>query len=303
MVRVNPNPGWKQIESETLTLSAAKAKELARKHAAMPRSPTERDLDDKRLDHLNRILANGQAVAFNWAIVRFDGKNYRMNGQHSSQAILQFDGDLPGSLVFHVDRYDAPSREALADLFQQFDARWSSRSKGDVAGAYQGLDPELSGCDKANAKVAIDGIAWYLRSPGGIAGVPTGDSVYELFFEEKYHPFIIWLSGFLSSKTPEIKPAGIVAAIYATFVTASDENAVKDFWESVAAVRQEDEASAVKVLAEALLKSFEVKSKNDKMGPKEAYCKCVRAWNAHRAGDRITKLAYYPTKGYPEVSR
>jgi len=300
-VRRTQNPGWKMIDSETVVLSRDKVRDFAAKHNALPRSPTEREFTESRLENLLQVLMNEQAIAFNWATVKYDGRIYRMNGQHSSRAIMNFSGDLPAKLVFHIDRYDAPSRDAMADLFQQFDARWSQRTPADIAGAYQGLDDSLSHCDKNNSRLAIDGVSWYLKHVEGLK-VPPGAHVYSLFYDETYHPFIMWMSGFLSSKMPELKPKSVLAAIYATFAHASDVDHVKEFWRDVTFNRPSNENDPIKVLGDVLLVSHEAKKKDDKMDAPEAYVKCIRAWNAHRAGDTVKSLTYVHGKPFPDVS-
>src|SRR5215468_5729547 len=75
---------WHLIKSESFTLSRAKALEFAAKHAGLPKSPVERVLDPKRVEHLEWVLKNGLALPFQWATVEYENRLARMNGQTSS---------------------------------------------------------------------------------------------------------------------------------------------------------------------------------------------------------------------------
>ncbi len=288
--------GWKRVESETVILNRDKAKEFAAKHNSLPHSPTERTLEPDRVKRLQTVMTEGRSIPFNWATVKFSGKQYRMNGQHSSRAIMEFEGDLPDSLTFHVDKFDAGSKEGMADLFRQFDARWSSRSKADVSGAFQGLNDGVAGCARDRAKLAVEGVAWYRRNMEKIP-VAGGDDVYSLFFEEALYPFVTWVDQVLSIKTPEMKRAPVLAAMYATFVKS--ESGAREFWQQVAINNQTDDASPSAVLSAELVKAKEEKKP---MAPGEFYGKCIKAWNAWRGGEKIRSLNINTKKGLPDIA-
>src|SRR5262245_38503134 len=96
---------WKLTKSETHVLPRVKALEFAAKHAGLPKSPVEREVDPKRVQRLANIIRRGDALSFNWATVLYEGQTVRMNGQHSSAAILEVAGENPASLSFHMDQY------------------------------------------------------------------------------------------------------------------------------------------------------------------------------------------------------
>lgn len=287
---------WKRVESETIVLNRQKAREFAVKHNGLPHSPTERTLEPDRVKRLQTVLTEGRAISFGWATVQFAGKTYRMNGQHSSRAIIEFEGELPESLVFHLDRFQADSKEGMADLFRQFDARWSSRSKADVSGAYQGLTQDLAACDRAKAKLAVEGVAWYRRTIDKVPA-PGGDDLYILFFEEALHPFIKWADEVLSVKTPEMKRPAVLAAMYATFVKS--ESGAREFWRAVAINNVTDDSAPSAVLSAELVKAKEEKKP---FAPGECYFKCIKAWNASRGGEKIRSLNVNTKKGLPDIA-
>jgi hypothetical protein len=288
--------GWKRVESETVILNRDKAREFAAKHNSLPHSPTEREFDPRRVTALKEAITSGRAIPFNWAMVRFGGKQYRMNGQHSSRAIVEFEGDLPESLVFHVDHYEAKEKAGMADLFRQFDARWSARSKSDVSGAFQGLNEEVASCSRKKAKLAIDGVAWYRRSIEKVP-VQSGDEVYSLFFEDALFPFVKWVEEVLSVKTPEMERTAILAAMYATFIKT--ESGAREFWRAVALNNASDDSEPSAVLS---LNLQQAKQDKQQLAPGVYYQKCLKAWKAFREGEKIHSLNVNLKKGWLEVA-
>jgi hypothetical protein len=305
MVVVAEDRGWKRTKSEVQILNLQEAKDRALEHYNLPRAPTERNLEPDRVKKLLERLSANEAISFNWSLVFYNGQWYRMNGQHSSKAILDFGGTLvPDELVFHVDSYKATRREGMVNLFQQHDARWSSRSKRDVSGAYQGLTPDVAKCHRERAKLAIDGVVWWRRTVEKIP-VPSGDEQYELFFEDPLHPFIIWSNGVLSIKTPELNSPPVLGAMYATY--CKSESGAQEFWTRVANGNNTDPTHPTAVLAQDLLESREAKKRGETrkvLRPGIAYGKCVLAWNVFRKnGDpRVSRLTVnVKEKGFPEI--
>lgn len=291
---------FRRVKSETLTLRREKAIQAARDHLALPESPTERELDPKRVRHLTDRIAGGVWLPCQWATVLFNGIKYRMNGQHSSHAMVDAGDKLPEEVAIHLDHYEADDSQAMAILFRQFDARFSGRSKQDVAGAYQGLIPELQSVPRTKAKLGMEGVAWYERAIEGLP-VPGGDELYQLFFLPKYHPFLRWLDKILTIKTPELRRAPIIGAMYATFITS--ESGAQEFWTHAAKQDLADDMDPRAVLSAELVAIKEDPSSSDaKLTPADFYGKCIKAWNAYRAGEKIRSLKINVKKGLPEIA-
>lgn len=215
------------LKSELLAVTSS----LAQQVAQMPGSATERPLDDKRLDYLKGQVMAGQATVFNWAIaVRPDETERRINGQHSSTLLAKLDGDMPNGLMVNLSHYKVDDERDEIQLFRQFDAKASTRSKSDIAGAYQMMEVDLRAVPRPAAKKAVEGIAWYLGRKVGVP-VPKGEDVYDFFHQAEYAPFIVWMGNILTMKTPELQKAPVVGAIFATW--EKDPDAAKDFWHNV----------------------------------------------------------------------
>lgn len=256
--------------------------DLVKKFRDMEPSPTEREMDPKRVKHL-RDKATAQPsllVTFHWASAKLpNGRHLRMNGQHSSEMLANLDaGTFPTGLKCHLDEYHVESEQDLALLFRQFDDRRSSRGPADVAGAYQGLYPEVREVPRVAAKLAIDGIAWYLRTIEG-APVPSGDSVYMLFEKQTYWPFIKWVGELLSIKTPELRRPQIAAAMYATWITANPDDC-KKFWLTVAKGGDEYAEGDPQAALDGWYTGIKKKEQKEPPKPAELYQAAIYCWNA-----------------------
>jgi hypothetical protein len=223
-----------------------------------------------------------------------------MNGQHSSTSMVEKSEFLPEHVAIHLDTFEADNSAAMGVLFRQFDARFSARSKHDVAGAYHGLVKELTGVSKRKAKLGIEGVGWYERAIEGLP-VPSGDDLYEKLLVPTYHGFMRWLEKILvHGKTRELEKAAIVAAMYATFITS--ESGSQDFWPHVAKCDLPDDSDPRMVLARDFQEAIDPEKKVDPLKPAECYHKCIKAWNAFRAGEKIRSLNINTKKGLPNIA-
>ncbi len=288
------------LKSELLAVTS----ELAIQIAQMPGSATERPLDDKRTEYLKGQVMAGQATVFNWAIaVRPDLSERRINGQHSSDLLAKLNGDMPSGLMVNLSHYKVDDERDEILLFRQFDPKSSLRSRGDIAGAYQMMEEDLRSVPRAAAKTAAEGIAWYLGRKVGIP-VKKGDELYDLFHEAEYAPFIIWMGNVLTMKTPELKKAPVVGAIYATY--EKDPDAAKAFWHEVSRGGEEFVEKAPTTTLDRWLQEERKPQPRRRKSPitdTQLYQGCVFAWNAHRDGKEIIEKINYDTKkGYFEVA-
>lgn len=287
---------FKLLSSETRDLTP----QLAEEFRAMEASPTERPLNKGRVAHLVKKGEDGKLVTFHWSVAKYAGRIVRMNGQHSSAALCALNGKFPSGLKVHLDTYDVERKEDLADLFMQFDDRKSGRSSGDVAGAFQGLFPELENIDRGAAKLAIDGVVWWKRTINGDP-VPGGDANYSLFRNDHLHGFIRWVAEVFSIKTPEMKKIPVVAAMYAAFI--ANEEAARLFWGQVARGGVEYEDNAPSTVLDNWLKASAEKEKRQTVNlkPGNFYQGCIFCWNAFRKETSIKEVKFDTKKGYHEV--
>jgi hypothetical protein len=279
-------------KSETLPLT----RELANVFNTMTPSPTERRFEERRLDFLQQRYDDGLFLPCQWASVWLGGTQMRMNGHHSSTMFVKLPDPFPTHLKVHLDEYEAETPEDMVELFRQFDARQSARTPEDVAGAYQHRHPELTDIPTKIAKLGIEGVAWYLRS---IEGLPPlkGDDRYKLFREAQYYGFLHWLGVLLDIKTPELRRQEIIAAMYATDLTASGKDGSHAFWEEVARGGRPFEEQHPTTVLDKWLKACKDGTCEDPMKPAFHYQGCVYAWNAYREERNIRDIRFTTSKG------
>ena len=264
----------------------------------LPPSATEREVSETRLNYLREEHQAGTLVTFHWAIAELDGVLYRANGHHSSIVLGELNGTFPSGLQAHIDCYEVDDMESLGSLFRRFDARQSSRSRGDVAGAYQGLYAPVRDLNRKIAKLGLDGCIWHARHVENLV-LAKGDDQYALFNRVDYHPFLQWLPSILDVKTPEMKKPPVVAAMYATF--RKSEDAAKLFWPVVAKGGDEYNDNDPATCLDAWLKSaVEDKRVRELVKEPHLYQGCIFAWNAHRNGQQIAKIRTNSKKGFLE---
>lgn len=279
-------------KAETLPLT----KDIVMQHANMEPSPTERDLDPSRLNYLRQKAEAKTLVTFQWAVAKFNGRTVRINGQHSSTMLNQMNGSFPDGLQVHLDTYKVDDETDLAVLFRQFDARKSSRTGADVAGAYQGLYKNLAGVPKPVAKLAIEGIAYYLRYVEGVGSL-SGDDQYAMFEQSRYHPFVQWMGDVHSVKTPEMKVIPVAAAMFATFETNAEQARI--FWDQVSRGGVEFDDNAPSTVLDNWLKAAKNADKKRKLQlrPGNFYQACIYAWNAFREEKPLKDIKHRVDKG------
>jgi hypothetical protein len=277
--------------------------DLAIKFRDMKPWAGERELQKQRLDHLKRKIEHGLAVPFQWAYgVLPDETEIRINAQHSSTVLAAMNGNMPEGLMATVSEYALNDMEDAALLFRQYDDRVSSRKEADISGVYQGLYDPIKNVDRRVAQLAIQGIVWYNKM---VVGLPTldGDDIYTMFREARYHTFIVWLGNLIDIKQPELKKVAVVAAIFGTFDTNSQE--AKLFWENVARGGDPDDQSNPATVLDEWLQS--VAKKIDKatlnLKPAEFYQGCVMAWNAQRHNRGIKEIRHDTRKGLNPIER
>ena len=284
---------FKYLGSETRPITP----QFAAEWASMEGSPTERDVDKKRVTYLHGQIMAGEAIPFNWADAVLKGKKYRVNGQHSSLVLSKLNGTMPPDLVVHLDHYEVETRDGLAELFRKFDPRQSSRTVLDVSGAYQGLVEELANTPKRIAKLALEGILWRDRHVLGLSP-PKNDDRFSRFNKIEDHPFIKWAGQIITVKTPELKKTSVLAAMYATFMVKDAETMAREFWDIAAkADESDDNGNAAQVLDRWLRDLIEV-GYPDGVRHAQIYQACIFCWNAYREGRDIAKVRFDTKRGF-----
>jgi hypothetical protein len=250
-------------------------------------SIVERPLNENRLDYLKDRLLDGLAIPFIWSYVTYKGKDYRMNGQHSSKMLASMNGNMPQGLVAHIDQFEVESEEEMVAIFRQYDARVSGRSPLDVANAYASVVPGLQGIQRDVLKIAAEGINWVNSN---IERLPPSkaDDRYAALMEGRNLTFLQWIATVFSMKTPEMKQQPVVGAMYKTFFI-DPEQAAK-FWASVARGGDEYNDTNPERQLDVWLRRTKDKTDVLKCSPTQIYQACVIAWNAFVDGKQLKTI-------------
>jgi hypothetical protein len=265
--------------------------ELAQEFHALEPSPTERTLNQSRLRMLREKATAKQLITFSWAKALFNDRWIRVNGQHSSQVLVELDGDFPTGLKVHLDQYQVADAQGLALLFRQFDDRKSGRSSTDVAGAYQNIEPDLQDVRRDVGKLAIEGVTYYNDKVEG-RSTKKGDDQYSLFHEVILHDYIKWAGEIFSVKTPELRSRPVMGAMYASFL--ADEEEARRFWLEVSRggdPHGSDNAPST-VLDEWLKALKDKNERTNKVPPFQVYQACIYAYNTFHKGLPLNKVKY-----------
>jgi hypothetical protein len=292
---------FKLLKAENFQGGAAELRVPIELFRSIEHSPVERPFDQKWAHEIKKRIAAGYAVAFQWALAEIpNGQSplrIRANGQHSSWAMASLLDDkiLPSNLAIHLDTYAADDQAGIVSLFRQFDARKSARSRQDLCGAYQGFQPALKGCNRTALTDLVNGISWYRRYVLH-AFAPSGDEAGELLNDMSLHPFLLFADElFKSRKANELKKTAVIAAIHGTYLEDTKDAGI--FWRYVATGTLRTGHDAAKDLAEEWER---IKEEHQSVSPRDLYAQCVKAWLAHRDGERVDSFKVYTkTKDLP----
>lgn len=300
--------GFKRLKSELFDGGAEKLRRVIEAHRSIEATPVEREFDAKWALELKERIVKGWAVSFFWAVADMENGSkakavrLRMNGNHSSWALAELlkEDALPSNLAVHLDTYSVQDRDGAVLLFRQFDCRKSSRTKEDISGAYQCFHEAIRDCNRSSAKIAVEGIAWYRREAQKIGPIKSGDELYDLFSEERLHPFIQMVNGILDSKCGELKRVPVVGAMYGTWI--DDAARAAEFWRLAALGSKRSVSDAASDLDEELLRIKQTKN-GEKVSGGDLYAKCAKAWAAHLEGIRVTNFKVNTkVKGLPVIA-
>jgi hypothetical protein len=285
-----PQHGLRLIQSKTVELDDKVVKQFA----GMTPSIVERPLDEGRVDYLAARLAEGTAIPFIWSYVTHDGKDYRMNGQHSSIMLERLNGNLPAGLVAHIDQYEVETEAEMVNIFRQYDARKSGRSPLDVTNAYASVVPGLKNIPRDVLKLGAEGINWSHITVDRLPAKKADDR-YEALMEPQNLAFLQWMGHIYSIKTPELRQLPVVAAMYKTYFVDVDK--ANEFWSSVARGGDEyNEQDAARQI-DSWLRLLKDKSSKLDVRPPSIYQACIFAWNAFIDGKPVIKIAHDTKKG------
>lgn len=199
-------------------------RELAQQFTNMPHLPGERDCKPGRILFFQKHLAEGTFIDPTWSkgICKEDGKEYRLDGQHSSFALATLDMAQPfPELMVTIQSYEFDSlSDDAPTLFDIFDNPASVRTDVDIIGIFKAPFDDLKELPKAYLDRAAKGVLFYNRElVDKSKAVIFRKRQKGLYFKETVNrEFAVWLYQFIGSKHDWlIGKDGVVAEIYSDF--------------------------------------------------------------------------------------
>lgn len=289
---------YKQVGKKDVPLT----ENFAKQFAALPCHAGDRERETPigrtRIAWLRNHLENGTFHDPSWAtcMCREDGVTYRVNGGHSSLMLAECNGSFPKGLKATVLEFVCDSKNDLADLFDIFDPKRSSRSTKDRINAHAACEGALTTASPTAINKSLGGIAFYYRAIHGAKGMSDEDVKVRLIHE---HPqFIAWATQFVTLR--RMARTGVIAAMFASW--SKDEAAATTFWLEVRDESNPNNRAPSRLLATFLRENAQQQPTNRTTGwdVRAYYAKSIHAWNSYRAGTK-TDLKYYAQGDLPKA--
>lgn len=269
--------------------------EVVKRFSDMPTFGGDRDRDSKkgqlRVAWLARLLSEGKFHGPVWSTASLNGKEYRVDGGHSSAMLAQANGKFPAGMKATIIRFQCDTDQDMADLFDQFNRQESVRTNLDKVKAHAHTQSEIRDVSPTLIDKSLTGLSAYLRLTGQVKRM-TSDDRTRLIHE--YPAFIVWAKDFFGQR--HFQKGGVGAAIFASWSTSIE--AATEFWNLVATESHPENTHQTRVLAK-FLRDNHRGLLDKKFDSQDYYRKCAAAWNAWRANQR-TELKVYRNSPLPE---
>jgi len=271
--------GLKVIKRERVNFSIALATEILETEPFGP----DRTIDERWVNYLIDTMRNG---TFQWeqvilSVCTFKGKLYRMNGQHTAWARINWD-EAPMNLPVTKLRYSAQTEDDLRILYANID-RGKPRTKGDVYNSYLFESKEFPNFNKTVLRRIAEGLSYWLWSND--SSKHAGDETAYLL-RTRYCGLALKVAHFLakslSGEWKHLSRRAVYAAMYATY---NKHAALSDkFWEAVkVGANLDSQDPRLKLRNHLMTHSVHGGSSSKKVvQPAEMFGWCIQAWNAWR---------------------
>lgn len=300
--------GWKLIEKPKTVMAS---KSLVTEFVEMEPAPHDRPLSERRLLVYERILRSKLFRPVTWASAVCYETNctYRVKGKHTSLLLSRID-PIPEFYVT-LDRYGCDHLTDVATLYGTFDNNLASRTINDINTSFAGSIPELREVPGRLINLTVSAASMIKWSESELKRVPPAERAEELLDRVG---FAKWLREVITTVDTRSKMAlckhmlraSVVQAMMMTYDKAP--LIAKQFWIMVRDESSPDRDDPSRTLARFLIRAALTSARTHNTDRKivshrEMLVKCIRAWNAWRAGEHPSNLLYYPNAEIPKVSK
>lgn len=275
---------------------------LIRRFAEMEPCPKDRPKKPPILAVVRKALEAGTFRTCEWASATCQetGREYRVNGKHTSSVMADMIGRLPDLFVV-VSKFDCPTLQDLADLYATFDVRTSTRTTGDINRIYAASHPDLAALPAKVINTAVTGMAQNLWECSYATRPPEERALLML----EHTNFVLFAHAIWREPEKEnsdhLVRGPVAAAMARTFFKCP--KAANVFWRLVRDANTGDPRSPDRVLHKYLTThsvsmGHGIKSRKSAAAAREIFVKCIHGWNAWRRGES-TSLKYHPDAKTP----
>lgn len=291
---------WKLVEfPKTVKIT----RKLAQEYALMERAPHDRELQPRRLDHINRIINENRLRPPEWvsAYCLATSTLYRINGKHTSTVISGLN-KIPDHLKAITSKYECATLEDVADLYATFDAKFTSRSARDIYTVFGQSHPALTDVQTHVLALCAAGITYGIHESGK-GRVPVEERARKLLENPEFVLFVASLN-IRAAEFRWLARSAVVAAMYKVWMKS--KTGCVSFWKSVRDGDDPDPQSASRVLQRWLM-TTSLSSKNsvhtetNRSTDHEMLSRCILAYNSWRKGKAL-ETRYQSDKPTPEVA-
>jgi hypothetical protein len=276
---------------QTSIRTADLTRELAEDFATMPKWKGERDMDENRKQMIVEKIRRGLFHSPTWAHAKLGWHTMRVNGQHSSAALLECE-QFPVGMKATILGFEVDTEAEMAILFDQFDNPESARQMKDTIRAHAAVEINLADCSVKTLQTILSGME---MSSGSAGKLSRSDRAALLHSEGA---FIAFARQFATSR--HIMFRGVIAAMYLTW--KRDEVRANEFWHLVSTEEHHDSDNGTRVLARFL--NSEVVGRCSRVGmrwdKRSIMVKCLHAWNAYWR-NVATSLKYVAAAPVPNL--
>ncbi len=284
--------GLKLAESRKMNFTVDEAEKLL----GLEEFAGDRPLKNAHVEYIIKAMERGtfHQEFVSLVVCKFEGKTYRMNGQHCAWARTYMPKNYECNVTMLT--YTAKSMEDMRILYASID-RSSPRTRANVINSYLAGTEEFEGVKSSTIRVVPMGFSMWNWKTKHERRMHDGDDVAYLVKTEHYD-LTRKVCGFLdrhsSRDYKHLLRAPVVASMFATFHKAPQ--IALDFWGPVATGTGIDKVGDPRLKLRNELQRVAVDSGNGAHSDKKLvsqeymYRQCIGAWNAFREGRSLQIL-------------
>jgi len=277
--------GLELKRTRNLEFTHAEAVKLIEAHEDFP---GDRKLKQAHVDYLVKAMIRGTFHP-EWVhliICRYNGKTYRMNGQHTAWARLEMPAGWKCGVK--VLEYEAQTEQDVRTLYSSID-RSSPRTRANVIESYLAGSEEFKSVKTATLRAVPRGFSQWFWTSQHERCQHDGDDVAYLLRTDHYD-LAIRVCSFLDKLSPKehkhIFRGPVVAALFATFHKAPQ--IAPKFWMPVCDGTGMEKRTDPRLKLRTTLLQAAVgfgggaTSEKKRVSQEEMFRLCIAAWNAFR---------------------